>query len=761
MGWTRSLTFQLPLAIFWVSAALYAGIANAITLAPIAVRSYLGQNLVVEIDVLNVAPQEELSLKASISSPKAFTELNMDYSQSIADAQVELQRRANGTRFIKLRSARPVLEPFVDLVIEVSSGTAKLVRPYRLLLDPPALTDGRMVAPELAQANMGPTALALGSVGPAHAAPLPPSNADPFTGAGTKTRTDDNIEKSAGEGKHITVRSGDTAGKIADRLKPTGASTDQMLIALLQSNPQAFIRGNVNLIQSGATIAIPPAEVVYQVEEKEARTALSAQAQAFNTLQRTGKKQIFPASASTYATSPGITPVAPASKSSAGQWGDALKLSKNTKLDKREVQKLEQFAKEKNKQSEMERAAELAKNIQELSALSKASTAPSKQVESGVSTVVGAVSTSPSETVSVPMGAASEPTMQASAPTQANAPVKLKSREAPIGAEPDLLDVVIETLAISLQSFLIGLSALGVCAAAVVLARNRKKMMQSANKVDSADKQDIPWASNTAIGNVAYGDGKVDTSISNTGLQAENSMFNAELDPVAEADVYLAYGKDEPAEEILREGLLQDPKRVAIHLKLAEIYAARQDTSNFAICADQIEALSSIQSSDWVRIQALGQSMQLQDPRFQNTIVSAPPASIMGDKLEFENSNMELGIDATAYADSPRVKPASASPALDPVLSFSPGLEGAMPVVKAKSQNSMPFDLDSLALDLASSPSPQTISYSEQLETSMDLAKKFIEIGEFEGARSMLEEVISNGLEEQRKRAQALMATLQ
>ena len=133
----------------------------------------------------------------------------------------------------------------------------------------------------------------------------------------------------------------------------------------------------------------------------------------------------------------------------------------------------------------------------------------------------------------------------------------------------------------------------------------------------------------------------------------------------------------------------------------------------------------------------------------------------MGDKLEFENSNMELGIDATAYADSPRVKPASASPALDPVLSFSPGLEGAMPVVKAKSQNSMPFDLDSLALDLASSPSPQTISYSEQLETSMDLAKKFIEIGEFEGARSMLEEVISNGLEEQRKRAQALMATLQ
>jgi len=72
----------------------------------------------------------------------------------------------------------------------------------------------------------------------------------------------------------------------------------------------------------------------------------------------------------------------------------------------------------------------------------------------------------------------------------------------------------------------------------------------------------------------------------------------------------------------------------------------------------------------------------------------------------------------------------------------------------------MSIDLDSLALELAASPAAQTQSYSEQLETSMELAKQFIEIGELQGARSMLDEVIAKGSDAQRKYAQAMMAKL-
>lgn len=72
----------------------------------------------------------------------------------------------------------------------------------------------------------------------------------------------------------------------------------------------------------------------------------------------------------------------------------------------------------------------------------------------------------------------------------------------------------------------------------------------------------------------------------------------------------------------------------------------------------------------------------------------------------------------------------------------------------------MAFDMDALSLDLGANPAPQTQSITEQLETSMELAKQFIEIGEIQGARSMLDEVIANGSDEQRKRAQSMMAKL-
>ncbi len=192
MGWTRALAVNLPLAIFWFSGVLYAGIANALTLAPIAVRSYFGQNLVAEIEVLNLMPQEALSLKARVADPKKFLDLNMDYHPSIGDVQIELLRRPNGTRLIKLRSERPIAEPFVDLVIEVSSSATHLVRPYRLLLDLPSLDDGLVPAPDVAERIAPASSAALGAVPPLEATALLPASTNELAGAQTQKRPAEN-----------------------------------------------------------------------------------------------------------------------------------------------------------------------------------------------------------------------------------------------------------------------------------------------------------------------------------------------------------------------------------------------------------------------------------------------------------------------------------------------------------------------------------------------------------------------------------------
>jgi pilus assembly protein FimV len=103
---------------------------------------------------------------------------------------------------------------------------------------------------------------------------------------------------------------------------------------------------------------------------------------------------------------------------------------------------------------------------------------------------------------------------------------------------------------------------------------------------------------------------------------------------------------------------------------------------------------------------------------------------------------------------------ASAAPDIDPVLSFTGVGEGVASGAKAQVSDPMSFDLDALSLDLAASPSSQTKSFSEQLDTSMELAKKIIEIGELQGARSLLDEVIAKGSDEQRKKALTMMANL-
>ncbi len=765
MGWTRVFPVRRPSAIFCLTAALYAGTAHAISLTSISVRSYLGQNLVAEVDVLNISPQEEASLSVSIGAPKAFLDLNMDYSQSIGDAQVELLRRPDGTRYIKLRSARPIAEPFVDLVIEVNSSIAKIVRPYRLLLDPPPSHDGDIMAPELAQRMSGPSNTALGS-STTEITPVAPAGTAKTAGVKSPKRADENQASAPETGLNILVRRGDTAGKIANRLKPDTSSIEQMLIALLQSNTQAFIRGNVNLIQEGATLYVPPAETVDQVDAKEARTRLAAQSLAFNTLQQSGKQQLYAAKGTEYSTASPVLANPSNAKSHDEARVDALKLSKNTKVDKKEVEKLEKIAKEKNKQSELERAAELAKNIRELDALAKASSAPplpSAGPAPQVVTAAAAVGTAP-VAASLPGASSAENAAstfagasQASPPSLPKAPLANASSVDALATPPDFLDVAMETAFDSLGAVLAALGVLAVGVGAVGWAHKRKKKKSSPDAPAPADKSAAPWANITELGDSAYGGDQVDTSLSNTKIPAENSVFAAELDPVAEADVYLAYGKDEPAEEILREGLAQDPKRVAIHVKLAEIYAARRDTANFAIHGAQVQSLAGASSVEWAQIQTLGQALEPTNPRYQATQAQAPALQTIGASLDFEDLDVSNN-QAPVFAGR---SPGSAlGPNLDPVLSFAPGSDSASLLAKTSFPKPDAFALDTVSLDLAPDPSPKTQSIAEQLETSMELAKKFIEIGELQGARDMLSEVIRYGSDEQRSKAQTLLAKL-
>ena len=751
MGWKCTFKRYLSSSAFiCLTGALFPGLAGAIALAPISLQSFLGENLHAEIDILNLSPQEAASLKAAMAGPASYLGMGMEYNASLGDTQVEVLVRANGTRYIRLRTSRPLNEPSVDLVLEISTTAAKLIRPYRLLLDPGKPNETAAITTDLPE-NQNATAQAVitkstesNSIAPNEPMLAPALKlADPSSDQGDLPKN---------QSTSVIVRLGDTAADLASRFKPEGSTIEQMLVALMRVNPQAFPQNNVNALSEGSTITIPSPQDVSRINQDDAVRALAGQHRVLHAAQRAGKNQIYKAKGNE------LEPAISSENSKMlegkgnGQPGDALKLSKKTPAQRSENDKLEHIARQKTKETEKARAQELTKNIQELADLSKA-TETALPKESGLGKA--------SSQVQAP---ASEPALAASRPNTGVIAIPA----APPAEQPPpiagIFEISEELISQNWVELLAILSALGVALGALAWLRRRKPESAPAAQFAS-NRPSEPWAAVSDFNDNPIGGYQIDTKLGATRVVPDNSAIATELDPVAEADVYLAYGKDEPAEEILREGLTHDPKRVAIHLKLAEIYAKRGDQANFDVCANEVAAISASQGSQWQQIQEWGLALDPNNPRYRS---AEPPTSLAANAapaMEFDGSPIQLNSQKPKVeslgSPLPSGKPAhSAASALDSMLSFANSMQADPETGIANDKNSGSLDFGSLSLDRSAPQLPLTTTYSEQLETSMELAKQFIQIGEFQGARRMLDDVLANGSDELRNQAQVLMAQL-
>ena len=104
-----------------------------------------------EIDIPEINADEAASLKPSIALPAAFRAAGLEYNPALTGVQISLQRRADGRAYIRLVSDRVVSEPFVDLILQASWASGRIVRDYTILLDPPALRARAPAAPTAPQ----------------------------------------------------------------------------------------------------------------------------------------------------------------------------------------------------------------------------------------------------------------------------------------------------------------------------------------------------------------------------------------------------------------------------------------------------------------------------------------------------------------------------------------------------------------------------------------------------------------------------------
>ena len=734
----------------------------ALSLGRITVQSALGEPLRAEVDLLDINAEEAASLQPSVASPESFKAAGLDYNPALSNLQASLRRRSDGRAYIRLSGERVINDPFVDLILETRWSSGRIVRDYTLLFDPPNLRTTAAATTTPAQISPQPVA----SPPRPAAAPTPTPAAAPATASvkpaseATRTampaaaRAPMALTPSAGATK-VSVKPGDTASRIAAATRPDNVSLDQMLVALLRTNPASFMGDNVNRIKAGTILNIPTAEQAASTPAAQAAQLIVAQSRDFNEFRR--KLALAAPDTPLIVTdrlAAGAIEARVEEKKSIAAAPDKLTLSKAA-IEK--VTAEDKLAKERSAKDSADRAAEIAKNISDLGKLGTASSAAATSTTAAASAnVATATSVGPAST------GASAPIGIAASSVKAAPPVVAKP---PVGVFDGLLE----------NPFLPAGAGVVVLLAILGFLRSRQRkndLSVDGVMLDNRVRPDTYFA--------VSGGQNVDT---HHGTAAEPSMVSApsqlegvgvdDVDPVAEADVYLAYGRDLQAEEILKDALRAAPERIAIHQKLLELFAKRRDIRSFQHIAAKAFRLTDSDSLEWQRIRELGLSIDPGNPRYlpgwqpaeaegkpsipaplEDTTTRpggggvSPQAGVPQASLAVD---LDLDLDFSLDDESPHAEgetSASVATTAPAALTESPNV----PVSEAKALPAqdfgmLEFDLGSLSLDLGDEVESDSISEpakaQDPLATKLELSEEFIAIGDIDGARTLIEEVIA------------------
>ncbi len=250
---------KLVLAIAAAS-ALSSGMAQALGLGELTLKSTPNQPLVAEIELLDVQQLTAAEVVPSLASPDDFAKAGVDRQAFLNDLSFTPVINANGKSVLRVTSSRPLSEPMVKFLVQVMWPNGRLLRDYSVLLDPSKFS------PQAADA--------------ARAKP-PQVVSTPVTGA-TKP-------------SQYTTTPRDTLWEIAAKVR-NGGSVQQTMLAIQALNPNAFINGNINLLKTGQVLRLPDPVQSTALPQPQAIAEVAAQNAAWRSGRRSvagaGKQQL-------------------------------------------------------------------------------------------------------------------------------------------------------------------------------------------------------------------------------------------------------------------------------------------------------------------------------------------------------------------------------------------------------------------------------------------------------------------------------------
>lgn len=718
--------------------------------------------------------------------------------------------------------------------------------------------------------------------------------------------SDDYVYK---EGKPIGVIRGDTLSEIALANKPAGVTLEQMLVVLFRNNPEAFSGKNMNRLRTGKIIRLADRDEYERVTTAKARKEVRLQTTnwkaykarlAAATMQKDVTEQL-PEQAAGGAVTPKVDEAAPLPS---GTSQEVVKLSKGepaaglgtgqgdtTALQEKLV------ASEKALKESTTRVTRLEKIIEDLQKLAEVKSqdlaelqaqagttattkptpapAPAPQGTQPDTSQQAATTTKPSppEPAQATTSPAIQPTPDTAAPVKpeqpgqqvaatgptagqtpaqvppvqtgespaTTSPAKPKPRPRPPPPPPpppqSLLDQAFaKPYLLAIPVVLIALIGWG---ASRLVRRFRESK-------DDAEEAAPAFAGS---GDSATAPGTFSPVQTDVGLAGKGSGDGDEVDPLEEAEIFLAYGRDAQAEELLQEAIGAHPTRFEIHLKLLEIYARQSNMEAFEKIAREIQQNSGDEGEIWDRVVKLGYSIDPGNPRYADGAGeegeqsdfdrSSTDMSASSERLDFDvgvddhsdlgastptgtdidlNANREF--EKTQIIDTPTLDVTNESSGIEPDMNLDlptldhgasaldlsvddggnavdfdfdadkigdqpesaekpaePGSLGTETGLdfdvnemsfgggETESSDAPALDLSGISLDLDGATTNQLGSSGKddkwyEVQTKFDLAKAYQEMGDNDGAREILKEVISEGDSEQKAAAENVLSSL-
>jgi len=634
---------------------------SAVGMGGINVASALGQPLKADIELVAVGKADKASLVARLASPDIYRGAGLEYPYG-TKFKFQIESRANGESYIKVSSAQPINDPFVSMLVELTWASGKLLREYTFLLDPPDYV-AEQPKPAEVQAVAPAVQAAPPEIAPLETAAKPVEQTDQerrYQKEWVETARkqaqpmratapmDEKVFAAAPERKpaavvtgNVTVQHGDTLNKIAVQNKPTEVSLERMLVALYRANADQFDGKNMNRIKAGKILRLPEQSELMNVAQSDAAKEIRAQTADWNAyrqkLAAAAPAASQPQEAQQVATgkiASSIADKAPVAKESAKE---VLKLSKGeapgdkagaagkpmSVQDKKNAEQEDAIAKAKGLKEEQARAALLEKNLQDMQRLAQ------------LKSEAAALATQPSGAApEAAVSAVAAASSVAAASEVKPAPVaKPKPKAKPVVVpQPSLVDQILgEPL------YLIGGAAILLGLGGIGFMLNRRRQAAAGG----GQNEDVGAITGHITAPVAPSPETGDFT-STTGEHPAAASQSDDVDPISEADLFLNFGRDAQAEEILKEALLNTPNNHQIHLKLLGIYAARKDVNSFSVIARQLKDFGDEQA--WQQAAAMGRKLEPNNPMYgggtieddgsatmQTTVLNAMPDFVLGE----------------------------------------------------------------------------------------------------------------------------------